>query len=85
MNNAIPIQSINCGPLGTTSNILIDIVQMNIMSDNCTVQVRFLTEGYSTIGATQLKMTGVTYSNWGQDNTYVKNWVFDELNLQNPS
>lgn len=85
MNNAIPIQSINCGPLGTASNILIDIVQMNIMADNCTVQVRFLTGSYSTIGATQLKMSGTTYSDWGQDNAYVKNWVFGELNLQNPS
>jgi hypothetical protein len=29
-------------------------------------------------------MSGTDYQNWGQDNTYVKNWLFTELGLSNP-
>jgi len=80
--NTYDIQSTNCGPLGTADKILIEVGGFNLLSDKCTVN-------YALINSTDKKtiargfeiLDGTDYQNWGQDNTYVKNWLLNKLGI----
>jgi hypothetical protein len=80
--NTYDIQSTNCGPLGTADKILIEVGGFNLLSDKCVVN-------YALINSTDKKtiargveiLDGTDYQNWGQDNTYVKNWLLNKLGI----
>jgi hypothetical protein len=85
MVNTYDIQSTSCGPLGTADKILITVSGFNLLESECTVNFTLInSENRKTIANGWRKMSGTDYQNWGQDNTYVKNWLFTELGLSNP-
>jgi|688.fasta_scaffold567740_2 hypothetical protein len=82
MSSLYQIQNTSCGPLGTANGISISVNNFNILDSECVVSYTLLdTNNKKRIGDGFLRMTGSTYDNWGQDNTYVKNFVFTQLNL----
>ena len=82
MQNTYNIQSANCGPLGTADKILITVGSFNILEDKCTVNYTLIDSVNKKSIAQGFKIMGGTdYTNWGQDNTYVRNWLFSQLNL----
>ena len=82
MQNTYNLQSTDCGPLGTADKILITVGGFNLLEDKCTINYTLIdsvnnikvAQGYKIMG-------GTDYDNWGQDNTYVKNWLFSQLGL----
>lgn len=85
MNNVYTIETVSCGPLGDADKILIEVSGFNLLSSGCTVNFVLINSTYSkNIATGWRKLEGVDFQNWGQDNTYVKNWLFNELNLSDP-
>jgi hypothetical protein len=82
MNNVYLIQSESCGPMGTADAILITVGSFNILENWCTVNF-ILIDSVNKRNVAQgwRRLEGTDYANWGQDNTYVKTWLFTELGL----
>jgi hypothetical protein len=82
MNNTHNIQSTSCGPLGTADKILIEVGGFNILDTQCTVNYALIdSTNKLTIARGYKIMSGTDYENWGQDNTYVKNWLLNLLGI----
>jgi hypothetical protein len=86
MNNTYPIQETNCGPLGNADYILIVVGSFNILETSCTVSYTLIdSANKKNIGQGWRTMEGIDFANWGQDNAYVKNWLFSQLGLSDPA
>jgi len=82
MNNTYNIQSTSCGPLGTADKILIEVGGFNILDTQCTVNYALIDSANKlTIARGYKIMSGTDYENWGQDNTYVKTWLLNQLGI----
>lgn len=82
MSTTYDIQSENCGPLGTADKILIEVSSFNLLASECTVNFALIdSSNKRTIATGWRKMEGADYDGWGQDNTYVKTWLFTQLGL----
>jgi len=84
--NTYPIQPASCGPLGTADSIVITVGSFNLLETSCTVNFALIDSANKrNIAQGWRKMEGTDYANWGQDNAYVKNWLFTQLGLSDPS
>lgn len=82
MNNTYDIQSTNCGPLGTADKILIEVGGFNLLDDKCAVNYVLIdSANKKSIHRGVEVLDGTDYQNWGQDNTYVKNWLLNKLGI----
>jgi hypothetical protein len=86
MNNVYQIQPASCGPLGTADYIQITIGSFNLLDTWCTVNYTLIDSvNKKNVAQGWKRLEGTDYANWGQDNTYVKTWLFTQLGLSDPS
>jgi hypothetical protein len=76
------IQPTSLGPLGTARKIEITVRGFNILENQCVINYQLYSQNNNGLGGGRLLMSGTTYENWGYDNNYVKDFVFNSLNLQ---
>ena len=76
------IQPVSLGPLGTAKKIEILVRGFNILDNQCVINYQLYSQNNDSLGGGRLLMSGATYDGWGYDNTYVKDFVFNSLNIQ---
>jgi len=82
MNDTYSIELTDCGPLGSADRILIFISGFNILDKECIVNYSLInSQTRIKIGQGWKKLEGSDYDNWGHDNTYIKDWLLNQLNI----
>ena len=76
------IQPVSLRPLGKARKIKIHVRGINILDNQCVVNYQLYSQNNDSLGGGRLLMSGATYDGWGYDNTYVKDFVFNSLNIQ---